>query len=490
MNILSNPVSLYGKKVVTDLATRTGMQTRDNFSYGLGMNFQVKQYWSGEETVASLDMLFNEQEDFNADFSQPHLSEEEYDASVEESEYEKSTPYNPAKDPVNFDRYYRRLEDIASPYLENYIGNLVYNICRRNGGIKQFNAKHREQPVLMSTGDDEGEFTELADLQLMNQSDDWPIAIKDYAKEHLAYVIKRLHNMSCYVGIHMLSFIVAFIRAEESNMHMRATGSQMILKKNAVIEKGVYTCDNQGNIKKRVLVENKNKKAEAMFNWIIGASDDYANYYQDYLDFRHYCNVLNIDLVNDDMTKYQADFVSKLVVTTVTPNRQYDKQVYNAIKSNSTTGSTGTESERDNISDTMSIFSQLTVLNTTIAKHVANFDSVLAKKMTGLATSIYNTYCLLKSSEMTDMNKYTWKDGYLHYNNQLVILPATFLSSPDARTFVDNRCIISELGYAIQVSGLASLYLMPIDAANANILNKVTYKDPEFKYYDWVRFST
>ena len=88
------------------------------------------------------------------------------------------------------------------------------------------------------------------------------------------------------------------------------------------------------------------------------------------------------------------------------------------------------------------------------------------------------------------MNNYTWKDGYLHYNGQLIILPATFLSNPDARTFEDNRCIISELGYAVQVSGLASLYLMPIDAANANILNKVTYKDPEFKYYDWVRFTT
>ncbi len=54
MIVLVNPIVLYGKKVVTDLASRTGYSTKDDFSCGLGMSFQVAIWWSGDETEANI----------------------------------------------------------------------------------------------------------------------------------------------------------------------------------------------------------------------------------------------------------------------------------------------------------------------------------------------------------------------------------------------------------------------------------------------------
>lgn len=488
MIVIVNQIALYGKKVTTDLATRVGPCTLDSYSYGIGMKYQVQAMWSGEETEANIEALFNEQADFDADLKQPHLSEDEYDAVVEEEEYEIGQRYKPAIDKTDFDGYYRRLEDIAPAYLESYIGNLVFTICRRNSGLKQFNSRHMEQPVLLSQGDDEGDFTELADLQLMNDDKDWPLDVKNKAQQRLSYVVKRLHNMSCYTGIHMLSYIVSFLKARDKNENMRAVGSQKLLKKNAVIEEGVYLCDSYGNIKKRVLVQNKNKRAEEAFNWICGISNSYQSYYQDYLDFVNYIDILNIDIENDDFTKYQSSFIDKLVVTIVTPNRQYDPQIYETILRNGTNSIPAKELE-DPIESTINTFRQICTLDSRLIEADLHCNSIVLEMNTKKATGIHAMHYLNTYDIMPKDSDYKWSNGYLMFKEELVIIPASMISNSETRVFNDDRCIINELGYCIHVSNLMNLYIMSISDAYDNLRNKLYAHDPYYKYAEWMKIG-
>lgn len=489
MIILPNLVKLYGKKVVTDLATRVGNCTLDTFSYGVGKADVVKTFLPGE-TDANMGMLFNNQSDFDADIKQPHLMEDEYDEVVEAEEYEVGQKYDPAVDTTDFDRYLRRLEDIASDYTKKYISNLVYSIVHRTGGIKEYNKLHADQPVLMSNDDED--FTELADLQVIEDVNNWTPDQKQNALQRLPYVIKRLHNMSCYTGIHMLSFVVAFVRAEEKNYGMRVAGSIKSLKKNAVIEEGVYTCDKSGNILKQVLVQHKNKKASDMFDWLIGVNKEHASYFQDYLDFIHYCKVLNIDIMTDDMTKYQANFVNKLVITTVTPNKQYDKKVFSAILSNKTNQHAVSNEPADTIDvieNTINTFLQICKADTKIQETILTHDTLQSRKNMYCSTEILQLYKLLYFNTTTDTCKYSWVDGFLYYDNELVVVRASICTNPDGPVFDDDRCIISELGYVIHVSPLMSLYCLTVFCAKENILNRGFTKDPEYRYVPWQRFG-
>ena len=490
MIILTNPINLYGKKVVTDLATRSGNSTVNDFSCGLGLAYKVRELWPDNQSDANMEMLFNNQDDYNADVSQPTMTDEDYDEVIDEEEHDIVTPYNPAIDKTDFNRYYRRLEDIANDYLEKYVGYLVYNIRNHSDGIKMYNSKHQDQPLLMSNGDDDNDFTEIADLQLVNDDEDWPLYMKQAALQNLPYVIKRLHNMSCYVGVHMLSFVVSFIKAKDKNSRLRIAGSTKTLKKNAVIEEGVYLCDKRGNITKKVLVQNKNRRAAEMFDWIVGASKEYAAYYQDYLDFVHYCKVLNIDIYNDDMTRYQSAFVDSLIVTTVTPNKQYDKQVFDAILGNGTNVMSDSDGTVDPLENTIEIFQQVCETSGILRDYIPHHDSVKAQGYLEIAKSIYNTYMLLSKGVTTDSSKYYWDSGYLFYDGNIVTMSASLISDPESRPFTNDLCIVSELGYCVQVTSLMSLYIMAIPCASSNLLNKVTYKDPEYKYVDWLRVGT
>lgn len=489
MIILSNPINLYGKKVVTDLATRTGNSTVDDYSCGLGLAYKVRELWPDNDTDANLEMLFNDQVDFNADVCQPDMTEDEYDEATAAEEHDVTRRYNPAVDTTDFNRYFRRLEDIANDYLEKYVGYMVFNIRNHASGIKAYNAKHMNQPTLISDGDD-SDYTELADLQLMQNDEDWPLSVKQSALQNLPYVIKRLHNMSCYTGVHMLSFIVAFLKAKERNNQLRIVGSIKTLKKNAVIEEGVYLCDKQGNITKRVQVQNKNKRASDMFDWVAGASTEYQAYYQDYLDFVHYCNVLNIELFNDDMTKYQSEFVNSLIITTVTPNKQYDKQVFEAILGNQVNTVPNTEEDVDPVENTIDTFLQICETHETLQECILHHDSIRSGDNLKLAQSLYNTYLLLSTGQATDTSKYYWDSGYLFYNGELVVIPANMLSDPNSKIIYDEMCIINELGYIIQITKKLCVDIITLACANENVLNKVAYKDPEFKYHNWVRIGT
>ena len=87
---------------------------------------------------------------------------------------------------------------------------------------------------------------------------------------------------------------------------------------------------------------------------------------------------------------------------------------------------------------------------------------------------------------MTDAKKYYWKDGYLNYDNDIVIVSSNFITDDN---FIDTDCIISETGYLIKVSNDSTLYMMPVSAALSNVQAR-KLGAPDIDIAKWSRYST
>ena len=427
--------------------------------------------WS-EPTFASKEAMFQDQVDFDADIIQPHFTEYDYDKEVEE--YEQETPYNPAVDKTDFDRYYRRLEDISMEYLEKYVCNLVYTICRLSGGVKAFNYKHATAPTLLDVED--GTATELAELETDISRDAWPESVINEAYTKLPYVLKRLNNLSRYSGIHMISFVSSYIIARDKNARARQAGSTKLLKRNAVISENVWACDNMGNATHKVEISNKNLRAYEMFDWIEGEVDKYQAYKEDVTNYMHYVKVLNIDITHD-MEKYGTEFLNKLTVTTLTPNTQYNPDIYNALLSG---GNIIDTTKVDAVASTMDRFKELCVSDDMLSRVLNEFDAVRQQKHFETAKKLYSAYCL-SHGEMCSNALFEFYDGYLYYNGDLAIMSSSFISNA---VFVDDRCLISELGYLVHVTDNLAVHLMTVYCADENLMAKIR-RDHEHKANDW-----
>lgn len=460
MLIINNPIRLYGRKVVTDLALRSGSVTANSFSNSEGLASMVDKMWS-EPTFASKEAMFQNQVDFDADKIQPHYIEYDYAKEIEEYEYE--VPYNPAVDKTDFDRYYRRLEDINGEYLEKYVGNLVYTICRRSGGVREFNYQHAVAPTILDVEDNTP--SELADLETDGQKDAWSESTVNEALTNLPYVLKRFNNLSRLTGIHILGFVCSYILAKEENKLLQQAGSTKLLKRNAVISKNVWACDKQGNATHKVEVSNKNQHAYFVFDWIEGGIDQYQAYREDVINFMHYVRVLNID-ISENMERYGTEFLNKLTVVTLTPNAQYNPEIYKALLNGTSVSSGISESA---IQDTISLFSELCTTDESLKKVQSNYTADKQRQHLEQARKLYSAY-MLSIGEFVKQSSIEFYDGYLHYDGELVTVNSNLYGDT---MFRDTRCLISELGFLVHITDSLFLHLMSIYIAYDNMLAKL-----------------
>ena len=481
MLLVTNQINLYGKKITTDLALRSGSATQNDYSRYKGLNSIINQYYKGN-TLASLESLFQRQKDFDADSCQPHIDiYSDYSREEEREEYERETQYNPAIDSAKFSRYLRRIEDIRVEYLEDYLANLVFTVFQRSGsgGAIEYDARHYVQPTLYSAEDDS--VTELADLQLQCDYNSYSESMKARATENLPYVIKRLHNLSRHCGIHMLSMIAAYVRAKKENALKQQAGSSMVLKKNAVIAKGVYKCEKDGTIGGKIDVSNKNRRASDMFDWLHGLSDNFPSYKEDYLNFVKYCEILNIDLYNDDFTKYDKAFVDTLTVTTLTPNHQYNQAVFDAIRDS------GLNKESEDLClVTIEGFKDLVQSNEILQRVLNNMTRNIASNNFKIATELHYFHSvMLDKVSPPEASKYSWINGFLHYDGELVILNTNLISN---KNYIDSRFIISELGFCVHITNSIAMECMTVYIASDNMKNKyINHNSSEV--VEWEKFA-
>lgn len=484
MITLSREVTLMNRKVITDLALRTGYATPDDFSTGLGRNYLVNKFVKNPYDVEiPIEMLFENEDDYNADVYQPI-----YDSSVDEADIvdgedrANTVAYNPFKDKLDSAPYLRRIEDINPWYFNKYVGNVCHNISVGSSSFRGYAESHIVQPTLTnSSGDDPDDFTELSDLAV-EENDDWSLEVKDNASCNLSYVLRRLHNMSCITGMHMLSYIRAYVCASDRNKRKRLSGSQKTLTCNDVIREGVYTCDNKGNVKKQVTVESKNRIARAMFDWITKTTDNLQSYYVDYENLLHYCDVLSIDIVHDDMSKYGSDFIDSLVVTVVTPNSQYNAQIYQALLNHNKEIKTVKE-EVNIVQKTMQFFSDAMSSDTEIRRAYENITDEAVRNSHNTAMGILNLYCINKGIPIILPEQVQWVRGWLCQKGKLIQLPCNILGDTSRNGYT---CIVNELGYVVCVTGEDRVVYMSLADAYQNCQNIFASSVlTDFKFLTW-----
>lgn len=476
MLVLTEPVRIYGKYVISDLATREPGAVRNTYSPYGGMRHVVNKFWpkGTSSTEADIELMFDKQPDFDADMKQPQNTVEDGDLTALRDEEDKCAPYNPAIDTYPILRYYRRLEDIAEFYVKEYLTNTVYSIVSREiGGLRQFVSENMEQNALFSNSDDGDGFEELADLVLEGDVNEWSAEVQQEAADRLPYVLKRLHTLSCYCNIHMLSFIAAYLKAKEENDVNRSNGSTMTLKVNAVIQKGIYRCDKDGLISKQIEVKNRSKQASLMFDWITGQSTSYESYLVDYKNFVHYCDVLNIDIIHDDLSKYDMRFIQKLTVAVVTPNTQYDKQVFAVLHAGLTPAPAGiNKSEVDPISNTFELFNELAVSDEWLSRGIANVSTSSVKEVQSLCYQFFYLYdqlaCKMIPGRVSkNVMEIDLSQPYATYQGELVMLNSDWISNA---IFADKRCLFSTTGYLIMVTSYDMLDVMSLGDALQNVM--------------------
>lgn len=467
------------------MITRSGAPNATSLSPYNGMSFIHEKYMDKSfELTADIEWLFLKQGDFNADKCRPMLSKEEYEEMGKDGseDLEPGRMFRPQMDKYSDIDYYRRLEDVHEGYIIAYIGNVCFNVYRKAGanGAISYKQAHKPQVTLINSED---EVTEFADLVVEDPNTVWSKEDKEQAKNQLPYVMKRLHNLSLYSGIHMISMAGAFLKAQESLKVAHIHGSVKKLRKNAVIDEGVYTLQRNGRIGKCIEKSSKNVHAEEMFDWIVGTNQKYPSYKDDFSNFLHYCEVLNIDLLKDDLTKYDGDFLQKLDCLVLTPDTQYNVSIFDAIKNN-TNNLTEKEVE-SSISNTVALFTAYLSSDSADVEEVKNTHTTAKRDAYTEKASAFIYQGMLRSGDVNfESNKMHWVDGLLYYGDTLALINTNLFVK---ESYKMHYALISELGYIIHVTDLLVLEMLTIDSAYTNLRNKLMASDE--KLQSFVKFS-
>lgn len=442
MFIQTRPVRLYAQKFITDLVIRSDLNPKKFTAPFRGMN-DIYLKFNSKETTAGLEMLFEKQMDFDADKIKPTIAEQQVgDITIEEfkeliQEDSATIEYSPAKHKLDFPHYIRRIEDIHEYYLESYLGNVVFNVRNKTGGIKEYEQEHRDSWSFVSDGDNGEEVTESADLLVGQHVEALDAELYNRAMAQLPFVVKRLWSFSKLMRINVLGYIQSFILAEEANSKaLENKTSTATLKWNDVIRVGVYACDAMGRNTKLIDVSMKHQNAYEMFRWITGNYPIYKSFYKNYRNFRLFCKTLNIDLVNDDLSTYDKEFIDSLKILTVTPNDMYDSLVADAIKKNEPPKSMYenvlmdmSPNGDDSIYNTIRVYNDFILSDLQQQRILNNMSGADRENIERTSIDLYARYLARYGYPQLDINKVTWEDGFMFYNGNAVKIHTSFIDS-------------------------------------------------------------
>lgn len=471
MFVFQTPLALLTKTVIADLALRSGSPTANSCSCFRGMRaFAVGEInrLITEEALGTLtlDAIIASMPDFDADKIQPTCKstedDEAFEAALEEAEMDY--PYSPYTHDETFDHYYRRLEDIHPRYLLKYMGEALYAAAKyRDGIVRDTQNEYAVQHTLVDQ--ESGKAISESDIELDVNEAEWSQKEIADAIHNLPYVMKRLHNLGILFRVHMLSFIAAYVRADNINRVRRTAGYTKTTKVNDVVDMGVYLCDSLGNATYQPTKSAKNLRIMEVFKWYTYDSDKYPAYHIDVENFLHYVDVLNIDIVNEDMSRYDADFMSKLIVTTITPASQYNPEVYVVLAGRGSLDKKPLPADR--LAYTISLFSELCAVVPELKMRVGRTQTKLQKaNVKNWSITMATVYYASKGIH-TLYGQYRFEDGFLTYNGTTCIIGTeVFMESKQVSDC--NACIISDVGYIIGINTSMTLYGISVEDAYAN----------------------
>ena len=236
--------------------------------------------------------MLRDQNDYNADKQRP-----------------VSGPY--IKRTSRSGEYNRRLEDIDESWVRKYVTDAVTGLkIRKSGGLREYRRSHAETRVIENG---EGERVEESDLLLEYGNTSYRPMDVATAKSKLPYLLKRLHDKS----VELRTSVLSLIRAYE----IASSGGRKPMPKD-ILAATVYQMGADGTITGKFPgTANSGKVFPKARAWIAGEFPD--SYFDDAMELLRVCDVLGIDIRNEDPREFQADTIEKMRVTYISRNREY-----------------------------------------------------------------------------------------------------------------------------------------------------------------------
>lgn len=462
MFVLNKALKLKTLKTTTERVLRSGFHNSNGCSPYLGVGSYINERLKTLST-ASVEYLFEMQQDFDADVKHPQQFQEDdnIDPNRDAELYGTCDSYSPHTDTLDdFKGYYRKLEDVAVEYHTQYIENLLYSISYHDrGGILEYNRTHQAQ--LSLTDQESGNVISISDLELDEDESQWSSAEVQHALSKMPYVLKRLHNLSRFTGVHTLSYLGAYLRAEDAVTLNNANGGRLSLKSTTVVNEGFYMCNKAGNATTLATISAKNPKCVEMFDFVSGLSDAYPGYVEDVTNFLHYAEVLNIDLRHEKLHEYGADFIKGLVASTLTPNSQYDAAIHQKLLG--ATASKNVVQQKNEVSALLQSVREFYSSDYASSLH-QSLDAAKQKATNIDVLRFLDSYYEARNISINLCSVHV-KNGLYYYNDQLILIPDTDLVPS---IYKPNLCVISAFGFLLSLVQDTTLYYLPISSAIYN----------------------
>ena len=295
-------------------------------------------------------------EDFDAD--KKGVYSDQWRSKVDEDEYvvEEYGLEREGDGEFNFEtqRYAtclnRRHLDGPEPVDRSFVMGYLKNLLFRNRGneLSAYEYKYGTQNIVSAGSDDDDEVAFEVDFKSIYSKVELTTSEMYACAQEMLFHMKRLYRFGGEKGVHVLSFIKAYLRAQYrinqdkiasklGQMSQRSVTRKITY--NSVVEEGFYlsklngdplALDETGMVTKSM----KSKKGDWMFSWLHNRTEKYESYLEDYDALIYEASLLHIDLMNEDMLQFNAEFWDNIVVSYITPDSQFLKDLPKRLRTN------------------------------------------------------------------------------------------------------------------------------------------------------------
>lgn len=460
MLVSQTQLALPRRTLIVDLISRSGSPNQDSLSPYDGYSSEVlKQFPNFQGDVAE---LLSKEADYEASKQKPQVGP-----------YVKDRVGNPSD-------YLTKLEDIDSSWVYQYTLNKLVGLkLQRAGGVKEFENNNKE--IYITTMDDGTEISESEVLTIT--SDDYSPEQISKATAKIPYILKRLHEKSKVVGIHLLSLIIAYERAKVY------TPPGKIPKPSQIIHQGVYYMSPYGTAGDLVHISaNSGKVFPPANKWVRGEPEYQDSYYTNMLELLDICDIAGIDLKKENPLTYQEEFIDKLVVSYIERNREYvqrkhkgfNRNVLDALKNISLDAYDQEAKEAQKGPDRETL-----ILNTMQRFAEINVSSIHKDQLRPEAVAKFITYYNYLTRSEFDMNHLLTNEGFLFLTKSI---PAIFNVAPIcAEKYLYQEALIHISGYAIIFSQGNQIVYQDIETLTQYLQEIVERRS--FTYYNNTKFG-
>lgn len=309
MLVSRQPIPIPSRKVVVDLALRSGSATTQSLSPYDGRLEDTYAHFS-DIPLVYIERAFNRQIDYDPTKQKPVAGK--YTANPD-----RSLPV------------LTRLEDIDASWVYKYYENLHESVrSHTNGGVNNLRASLKDAYMVQRP-----DGSQVSQSELLCEMQDEPVpADKVAAVERLGYVLRKLHDGSKVEKYSIISFVIAYQKA------YKIAGSYSRIKPMLIVEQGVYHMNSDGTFGARFdIKENSGKLLPRAIAWIRGSYTAWNIYFEYAMELLRICDILNIDITKEDPLDYQEDYISSIICDVLPTNKEYilsmctDADMYHAL---------------------------------------------------------------------------------------------------------------------------------------------------------------